>query len=177
MSYSRILSVKYQAIRKYQAEEMSFVTLTSTLLIIFQSLIRFGGIVFDFGVHQNSILLHIYWSSIILSFHVFEFCYICSFSQTLCSLIFWKCAARLNFFMLWVVLCLSFNMLALCWLYTVAGLAKQMYNWGWAEENFLKHSNVLILFSFSANSGFIKGGWYLMNLKAFINFTSCTETL
>lgn len=59
MFYSRNLSVKYQTIKKYQAEEMPFVTLTSSLVIIFQSFIRFGGLVFNFGVHKNFILLNI----------------------------------------------------------------------------------------------------------------------
>lgn len=149
--------------RKYQAEE-TFVTLTRSLVINLQSFITFGGIVLDFGILQNFILLHTLVEQHCFVISWFRRFYVCSFSLTLCSLIFQKYAARLNFF---DIVSSSFNMLTLCWIYMVADLAK-VYNWGCSEEPFLKHSNVLILFASSANGGFINGSWYLMNLRIFL---------
>lgn len=112
---------------------------------------------FGVGHTQNLILLHMW-----LDQH---------FRPLVCWFIFslypdrLKMCSKAKFFH---ILSNSYNTLALCWLYMVADLAKQVYNWGCIEENFLRHFNIFIL---SAHGGFIKGGQYPMNLRAFINFT------
>lgn len=156
MSYSRIVSVQYLAIRKYQAGEMSFVTLNSPLFIVLQYFIMFCGIVLELVTLKISFYCTCDWTSIL------DLSYVGSYSLSL------KMCSNAKFFH---IISNSYNTLALCWLYMVVDLAKQVYNWGCIEENFLRHFNTFILFIFSAHGGFIKGGQYPMNLRAFINFT------
>lgn len=78
-------------------------TLTRSLVINLQPFIRFSGIVLDFGILRNFPLLHTSLEQNRFVISCFRRFYVCSFSLTLCSLIFQNYAARLNFLSLLVV--------------------------------------------------------------------------
>lgn len=82
---------------------MSLVTLNNSLFSVLQYFVMFSGIILELVTLKISFYSTYDWTSKILSFHILDLSYVGSFSLSLCILVSQKCAARLNFFTLWVI--------------------------------------------------------------------------